>query len=169
MSRGFILLSIVMFVFGWFTSLGAADNTGEPLYDTDRNPVTLGADLTDSLPSVKWLTVDPAGALLVTASAARLYPYFTSGVVDTSAVDSLVLFPLPVVSFWLKNCSAADTLLISWVGPSNPASYISITPLQSFGLENIYRPDSLNGVFMNATVDSLPWELVVLSDSLYIP
>ena len=147
-----------------------ADNTGRPLYDTDRNPVMLGVDLTDSLPQVRWIAVDSTGALsLPPMTTERMYPYFTSGIVDSTLVDSLYMFPLPVVSFWLRNASTADTLYASWRGPAFPASYISILPLASFGLEDIWRPDSLNGLYLDSSVDSLPWELVVLSDSLYIP
>lgn len=153
----------------------AAENEGTPLYDTDRNPVMLGVDLTDSLPQVRWVAVDSTGALVMSSFSPtpsaneRLYPYFTSGIVDSTLVDSLYLFPLPVVSFWLRNASTADTLYASWAGPAFPASYISILPLASFGLENIWRPDSLNGLYLDSSVDSLPWELVVLSDSLVIP
>ena len=172
MSRGLMLIALVMFVFGWFSNSTAANNNGTPLYDVDRNPVSLGAYLGDSLQVVRWVQEDSMGSLIVNGSltfeTVRLYPYFTSGVVDTTATDSLVLFPLPVVSFWLRNCSSADTLYISWRGPSYPASYITIDPLQSFGLENISRPDSLNGLYLNSSVDSLRWELVVLSDSLFI-
>lgn len=172
MSRGFALVALIMFVFGWLSNVGAADNTGEPLYDTDRNPVSTGVYLGDSLPAIRWMQVDSTGSMTVngslTLATERLYPYFTSGIVDSTLTDSLYMFPLPVVSFWLRNCSSADTLFISWRGPSYPASYIAINPLQSFGLENISRPDSLNGLYLDSSVDSLRWELVVLSDSLFI-
>lgn len=154
-----------------------APNTGAPLYDTDRNPVMLGVDLSDSLPQIRWLVVDSTGALAVTippitippSTPERLYPYFTSGIVDSTLVDSLYLFPMPVVSFWLRNASASDTLYASWEGPGFPASYISILPLSSLGLENISRPEALNGLFLDSSADSLPWELIVLSDSLSVP
>lgn len=155
----------------------AAENEGTPLYDTDRNPVMLGVDLSDSLPQIRWLVVDSTGALAVTippitippSTPERLYPYFTSGIVDSTLVDSLYLFPMPVVSFWLRNASASDTLYASWEGPGFPASYISILPLSSLGLENISRPEALNGLFLDSSADSLPWELIVLSDSLSVP
>lgn len=154
-----------------------APNTGAPLYDTDRNPVMLGVDLSDSLPQIRWLVVDSTGALAVTippitippSTPERLYPYFTSGIVDSTLVDSLYLFPMPVVSFWLRNASASDTLYASWEGPGFPASYISISPLSSLGLENISRPEALNGLFLDSSADSLPWEMIVLSDSLSVP
>lgn len=155
----------------------AAENEGTPLYDTDRNPVMLGVDLSDSLPQIRWLVVDSTGALAVTippitippSTPERLYPYFTSGIVDSTLVDSLYLFPMPVVSFWLRNASASDTLYASWMGPAYPASYVTISPLSSLGLEHIQRPEALNGLFLDSSADSLPWELIVLSDSLSVP
>ncbi len=204
MSRGLMLIALVMFVFGWFSSLGAADNTGLPLYDTDRNPVTTGVYLGDSLPGIRWIQVDSTGVPIVAISGGaisidsmpsmtvavdsivyvtsigsivstvttqeeRLYPYFMSGIVDSTMVDSLYSFYFPTVSFWLRNASSADTLYASWWGPSFPSSYITIPPLSSLGLEHIARPDSLNGLYLDSSVDSLPWELIVLSDSLFVP
>lgn len=182
----------------------AVPNTGAPLYDRDRNPVSLAADTTDTLKAeVRWLICDSLGNLYITGSVGitdtvlaqivdtvltqvvdtvnvtvtnpittnpnRLYPYFTSGFMDSTDVDTLYLFPLPVVSFWIQNMSSTDTLRLSWLGTAFPASYISILPNASFGLENIWRPDSLNGLYLAGSADSIPWELVVLSDSLYIP
>lgn len=141
----------------------AAENEGTPLYDTEHNSVMLGVDISDSLPVVRWITVDPTGASVV--SDARLYPYFTSGIVDTTLVDSVFTFPLPVVSFWFQNASATDTLYLSQRGPAFPASYIPVFPLNSFGLEHVVCAS----LYLDASVDSLPWNLVVLSDSLYIP
>lgn len=167
---GLVVLACSMLV-------SAADNAGTPLYDSDGNPVLLGVDTSDSLPQIRWLVVDSTGALAVTippitippSTPERLYPYFTSGIVDSTLVDSLYLFPLPVVSFWLRNISSADTLYASWRGPAYPASYVTINPLEIFGLEGVWRPDSLNGLYLDSSVDSLPWELVVLSDSLVVP
>jgi hypothetical protein len=166
-----ILVSLLLVVSLAFS----ADNTGRPLYDTDRNPVGLGVNLSDSLPQVRWIQVDSTGAMITSFAGTmitqeeRLYPYFTSGLMDSTDIDTLYMFPLPVVSFWLQNSSSTDTLEISWRGTAFPASYISINPLASFGLENIWRPDSLNGLYMAGSADSIPWQLVVLSDSLYLP
>lgn len=142
-------------------------NTGGTLFNQARVPVTIGTD--DSL-HVRWLHLDENGDLFVAGMSdtliiqqRQLYPYFTSVMCDTSLADTAWTFPLPVISFGILNPNAADTLYVSTRGPSYPNSYISILPLASLWLDNV----SLQTLYLDSSVDSLWFDLVVLSDSLW--